>query len=385
MPEARTSSMRIGESADDGPANTPSRKVVDEEPQGLGLHDGVWIHRDPAGRALARGAYRQGQRQGLWVRYFEPGEGAMFATEEFREFEPPFTSEAEFKDGLLHGKWTVYDAERRIASQWEFCDNVAHGTASLFFPEGTLRQHSSFQHGRLDGEHTVWDAQHQVVEKLQYACGLRITSHEEFYVPRVTLCTGGHVDTRERIEASFNWWQGIAGTVSIRGQQREVKHGLWTWRYESGQELLEGTYEDGRPTGTFTWWFENGQCQLMGAYVDGQPSGEFVWWHPNGQKHMSVPYVGGRQSGPWMRWDAEGAVAQKGDVTIDPLTEFLAGGAPTTTPVQAALRTASRLKNKPDSVSDAQPRPTLATPPDVLLQPIPPAEDIGTSNARAHR
>lgn len=404
-PETSRSSTLAEPSDPSVPRQEAAKPQSSEEPQGQQLPDGVWSHGDGTGRALARGKYQDGRRQGLWVRYFEPGEGEMFAATFYRDFEPPFTSEAEFKDGVLEGAWTVYDSKKRIATRWEFHDNVAHGKSTWFFADGATRQESSIRQGRLDGDHTVWDEQHQIVESLQFADGLRLTPYQEFYSPKQVRCTGSYVDTAERKEVSFNWWQGVAGIVSIRGEAGQAKHGLWTWSYESGQKLLEGSYHEGHPTGSFTWWYENGQRQLAGSYVNGEPNGPFIWWHENGQKELSAPYVAGRQSGPWMLWDSEGAVLEKGAMEIDPLSEFLAGGKATTNPRQLPTVKAPLVKNKlgdgrrPESrlllsspaKSTSMSRlkssqaPTLAEPIEELSQPLGNSARISTSSARAKR
>ncbi len=317
-----------------------------EEPNGQQLSDGVWVHRDSSGRALASGSYQGGQRQGLWVRHFMPGEGAMFLAESFLDFEPPFTSEAEFKQGKLCGKCQIYDAQRRVAAEWQLCNDVVDGEVVWYFASGVMRQQSTFRQGFLDGEQMRWNARGEVIDRSQQANGLQLTPYQETYRANVIRCTGWHVDTSKRFAADFNWWQGIADIVAFEGAPGQVKHGQWTWRYESGQEQLQGTYDEGRAKGTFIWWHENGQRQLAGEYLEGEPSGEFIWWHANGQKQRKVTYVEGRPSGDRICWDASGTVVEKSDLTIDPLEDVLSTGAVTNVPAPHGNRAASRLVKK---------------------------------------
>ena len=329
------------------PAATPPVEVIPsgEEPRGDQLSEGVWIHRDADGRALCKGAYQAGQRQGLWIRYFAVGEGKVFATEPFQDFQPPFTAEAHFTDDRLNGKCSFYDAERKLAAEWELRDNVVQGVVCWYFPDGTPRQRSTFRDGFLHGEQTVWDAQGKIVEVSQHAGGLRLIPHEELLGPEVVGCTGAHVDTSRRVVATFDWWPGLADIAVIESEPAELKHGVWTWYYETGQEELQGAYQEGTPTGVFTWWYENGQRQQAGPYVNGLPHGEFTRWYANGQKQQTSVYSRGEKTGVYTRWDSAGMVLEKGTAA----TERIVESADNTIPVpslESSPQPGSRLKKR---------------------------------------
>jgi antitoxin component YwqK of YwqJK toxin-antitoxin module len=324
------------EDASDQPAVRSLTASEREEPCGDQLSDGIWIHRSINGRALAKGEYRSGVRHGIWTRYFAPGESAAFQTSDFHDFEPPFTLEAEFTAGKLEGLSTFRDAKGRMVATWELRNNVVHGEVVFYFANGAVRQGSTFRNGFLHGEQVAYDSENKIVERAEFAEGLRLIPHKELWASSQVSCTGAYVDARKRTIANFDWWHGVAELTAIDGEAKKLKHGKWTWYDEHGQMQLQGTYQEGTPVGVFTWWYENGQRQLAGTYANGQPDGEFVWWHPNGQKQLSVTYVAGKQSGSWMSWDTLGVVVEKSDRTVDPLAQFFAAGEPIVRPTAAA-------------------------------------------------
>jgi YD repeat-containing protein len=286
--------------------------------------DKIWSQGDSAGRTIARGAFRGGKRFGKWMRYFAPNEGETFAGPPYEEFKSPFTAEAYFVDGLLDGNWKFYDANRRLAGNWQFHAGLPHGVAMTYFADGSKREQLMCRHGQIEGECISWDADpNQPPVKQMYAKGRRLTPHVQTNDAGTQLVSGTYADTSDRLEILFDWWHGLARTELIPGEPGQVKHGAWIWRYDSGQKQLEGTYDEGRPVGKFTWWHPNGQQRLQGTYTEGKAEGRFTWWHPNGQKQLVATYIAGSQVGIWTRWDPQGRRLEETDAAADPLAAFM--------------------------------------------------------------
>ncbi len=105
----------------------------------------------------------------------------------------------------------------------------------------------------------------------------------------------------------------------------DVRDGLWTWWYDTGEEFASMTYDKGTPVGTerhlsragevittgdykdgeeFNGTFVdfNGQLQITSkrTYRDGSPEEKWQWWHPDGSLNTEGVFVGGQKDGTWM-------------------------------------------------------------------------------------
>ena len=92
--------------------------------------------------------------------------------------------------------------------------------------------------------------------------------------------------------------------------------------YPYGQKYSEGTYKDGRQDGVWTWWYEDGKKIGEGSYLNGDGTdlgyrgvprygrdGKWTFWYENGQKYTEGTYKNGEYISP-KYWNEDGSVME---------------------------------------------------------------------------
>lgn len=292
----------------------PNRQIkverqVAQDDQGNYFNHGLWTMWDENGRMLGQGQYEHGQRQGKWTRWFAPGEGELFQGAVYREFEPPFISQATFVDDQLHGPWIIMDARKREVSAWEFRNGKRHGASIWWYPGGQKWREVMYRDGELHGDMLEWGPDEELIRKEAFVDGRRHGVHVEWYAPGVKKIEAEYLFAREIIEAADDWWNGTTRARVTGKDGKDERHGIWISYDRNGQKILEGRYHHDVPVGKFIWWHSNGQKSIEGGYVDGLQDGPWSWWYPNGQKQISGYYGAGFQVEQWTWWDKDGKVA----------------------------------------------------------------------------
>jgi len=283
---------------------------VTQDAQGNYFNHGPWTMWDQQGRLIAGGEFRHGKRHGKWVREFKANEGELFQTPLYKQFTAPFTSEASFVEGELHGAWDIHDFNRRPVSSWEFNRGRRHGKSVWFYPSGKSMREAEFEHDGPVGMLKEWDAGGKLAVDQRYVDGRRLAMQTEWFAPKQKKTEGYYLFARDITRATFDWWRGIARVETTGKESHDERHGLWAAWDRNGQKVLEGNYQHDVPVGVFTWWHNNGQKSIQGSYRDGLQDGKWTWWHANGQKQIEGDYVLGEQSGRWSWWNPDGQVAE---------------------------------------------------------------------------
>ncbi len=330
---------------------------VAQDGDGNYCNHGGWTQWDDRGQIVGTGEYVNGKRQGKWVRWYGPSESNSFASPIYKDFQPPFASEASFENGVLTGAWRVFDSKNRKMCEWNFQDGQRNGKSIWWYTTGQKRKEIEYVGNQLDGEVTEYQADGKVISRDRYVSGRKLVLQVEYYDSKKDSkevqkkSEGWVLTTRDTTKHNYDWWTGTA-VITVLGKEGEVeKHGMWTWWHANGQRQMEGRYEENQPVGKFTWWYPNGQKQLEGEYVAGRQAGKFLWWHMNGQKQCEGQYASGEQTGKWLRWSSEGKVVESGDYTADSHTEVVKAPSPVAPQPEAesseATRIADRLNAEP--------------------------------------
>ena len=77
-------------------------------------------------------------------------------------------------------------------------------------------------------------------------------------------------------------------------------------KYESGQNQMKGSLENGKDDGLVTIWYENGQMVIKGTYKDGKKDGLQIQWWDNGQKMYEGIDKDRKLDGLWTFWYENG-------------------------------------------------------------------------------
>ena len=274
------------------------RHVRRDSAGGKQLH-GAWQWWDMAGRLVADGEFVNGRREGRWQRLHTLEDTPALRDAASSGFEPPFLSEASFRNGDLDGVWKTTDARGRVASVLRYVAGEREGLAEWWFASGRKSQHAEYRAGRLHGELIRWnvggeelfrrgfdEAREIVMQTAAYPGGQRRQSITLLAAPLL-------LDRRD------DWW--TATRAEHRSQGHDERHGMTALWHANGQIARHGAFEHDLPVGTHTWWFAQGQKAVSGDFVDGHAEGEWIWWRPSGQERIRGKFACGLPVGDW-RW-----------------------------------------------------------------------------------
>ena len=310
----------------------PNRAVrierhVAQDAEGNYFNHGSWSNWDEKGVLRGTGSYREGLKQGKWIRWFNAGEGKLFASPFYKQFQAPFVAEANFVDDKLEGKWIILDSKGRTASEWEFSRDQLHGLSVWYFPSGHTQREVPYQNGQIEGEVREWaftapaqsaagraQPAHTLTGAHTYSNGQRRSPHVELYASGRKRLEGTYLSPRETLKTEHDFWNGALQTSVANKDAGKQRCGVWTWYYPDGGKQLEGEFNGDEPIGLHSWWFPNGQRKTEGIFENGAEAGQWTWWHANGQKHMEGQYAGGTQTGRWTRWNDLGKVIESQEV-----------------------------------------------------------------------
>ena len=287
------------------------RREMTLDQHGNYIRHGEWNMWDEAGNLIATGQYRNDQRQGAWTRVHTGSDAELFSEMPYKQFRGPFTSQATFENGRLHGKWIILDSEQRKISEWEYTNGVLHGLSIWNYASGSPMREATFLDGLVDGYLRQYDPNGKLVIDETYQQGRKLAPKIDYDKAGKKISEGIYLHARFVIESPDDWWS--AKPVKYVAVGQDARHGCWTSWYPGGQKRAEGIYEHDLPEGEFTWWHSNGQQAVVGNHRKGKPHGAWVWWHENGQKATTGQYVDGEPSGAWIYWNADGQLAEKSD------------------------------------------------------------------------
>lgn len=286
------------------------REVVQDAEQNY-INHGKYKTYDVKGNVTVEGRYKYNEMHGVWTRLYYTRENDLLNKAPFNQGQLPLVSQANFKDGQLHGKWVIYDALKRRLCEWEFNNGKRDGQSTWWYANGMKMREISYRKGTIDGELNEWNRTAKQVTKDVYRDGSRLATKTEYYPNRTKKSEGPVLYPKLVLETPDNWIDCTLASYSQSGDP--VKHGVWTAWYANGQKKQEGEYKEDTSTGQFVWWHENGQKSLLATYRNGKKHGKWTWWHDNGLKSISGEYAADTPAGKWLWWKDTGKVAQRAD------------------------------------------------------------------------
>lgn len=288
-----------------------TERFVAQDENGNFFDHGKFTHWDEDGRMAGRGQFHHGVRDGKWTRWFSLNETqAIYAPALELGFEAPFTAQATFKQGDLHGAWTIVDAGKRQVSACEFENGRRHGVSMWWHPNGSKFREVEYRHGEISGVACEYSPTGAVAKEEKYVNGYCHAVKIEYYLTGEVKSECETLFAKDVVQADDNFWTGRTVVKVVGKQGRDQRHGQYVAWSESGEKILSGTYVDDRPHGKFTWYHDNGNRAIEGNYVDGKQDGNWTWWFESGLKEISGEYVMGREGGDWRQWDEAGQVAE---------------------------------------------------------------------------
>ncbi len=280
------------------------------------VNHGVWRLHSPTETIVAEGQYDMGQRVGSWTRWLGRNDSPIFNQFPFNKFKPPFTSQANFTDGVMDGEWLIVDADNNKVMQVSLTEGKRNGLVMTWLPNGKIYRQASYDHGVPVGDVLEADSKTGELKRIAtYVEGRRIITKTAYY-PRPRNRKGEKTKQSEEMflaattveKTPDNFWS--VQLAEYESQGSDLHHGPSKMWFESGQLQVEGFYQMDKRSGTFTYWYANGQVAATGEFVDDLPSDVWVWWHENGQKAAVGNYRAGSLIGDWRWWNEDGKLAQ---------------------------------------------------------------------------
>lgn len=292
------------------------RREMKQDEAGNYIRHGEWKMWDQKGNLVAEGTYKENERHGQWTRWYAANDAKLFSQAPYNRFEGPFVSIATFKDGKLDGKWSIFDGQQRLISEWDFADGLRDGAVVWYHPQGKKLEEITYSKGLVDGHMKIWNGEGELVTDDEYQKGRKLAVKTEHYPNGSKKTEGMYLHAEYVVKTADDWWKAEPATFTTNG--KDERHGAFTAWHQNGQKEYEGEFKNDLRVGEFNYWYSNGQKRLQGSYDLGKPDGRWVWWHINGQKATQGQYAAGEPSGPWAYWKEDGQLHQKADYSAKP-------------------------------------------------------------------
>lgn len=287
-------------------------RQVTQDPEGNYFSHGTWKLFSPSGQTLADGTFQFGMMEGPWQRWHAASKEGVFAMQPFDQYEGPFLSAVNFRDGKMDGIWQIHDARNHKIMEIPYELGRRQGTATWWWPNGQKMREIRFDRNLIDGYWVEWNQQGAVVKRDEYLRGRRMVRETTEFRPGQKRSLAWFVDPKLKLEGLDNWWEARPTAYVSAGER--LQHGPVALWYENGQPLMQGQFRIGQRHGSFLWWHPSGQKELSGQFDKGQKTGRWTWWHGNGMKATEGSYRDDLPVGTWTWWDTEGRVVEKKDL-----------------------------------------------------------------------
>jgi antitoxin component YwqK of YwqJK toxin-antitoxin module len=292
------------------------REMV-QDAEGNYLLHGAWRYFDEQGHLVLDGHFERDLKTGLWRRFYQGHETKLLTAAPYKDFAPPFISEATFRAGKLHGNWTITDSQQRKVHEIALVAGERHAAATWYHPSGAVLLHANYDRGIPSGNLTRFAPDGSIAQQENYQNGRKLAPKVEYHdqARQFKKHDIAHLHAALVLKTPDNWDTGTLATFESQGH--DERHGPFSIWHANGQLARQGEYHRDQPVGKLAAWFASGQKQLEGQYVDGRQEGIWTWWHENGQKAATGEFRGGVAVGNWAWWSTAGKIAQRSDLSPD--------------------------------------------------------------------
>jgi len=183
--------------------------------------------------------------------------------------------------GLRQGPWKEFYETGELKASGKYLNGNKIGPWKYYYANGKIEQTGTYlKNEKPDGEWTWYFENGNVLRSETYSNGLENGIMTEY---------------------------SDSGTVITKGEYVDgLEEGFWT--YQIGDTKMEGSYKEGRRTGTWKYWYDNGNLNFVGNYLDDNPDGKHTYYWDNGKIKEEGTYIMGKREGEWFRNNYDGSL-----------------------------------------------------------------------------
>jgi antitoxin component YwqK of YwqJK toxin-antitoxin module len=190
-------------------------------------------------------------------------------------------TERNYQHGVLNGEHKTVTAYGVVKIQ-EYKDGVLHGKYTETWSDGTPKKIGNYNGGKLHGEYKEWTDRGVLIKHANYVDN---TCHGEY--------REWDVDGRLKVIRNYNYG---------------IPHGLFKEWYN---EILirEYNYNQGKLDGLCKDWYHNGNPDTWVMYKNGRYNGYYREWRIDGTPYSETYYVSSKRCGEHKEFSENGEMA----------------------------------------------------------------------------
>lgn len=266
-----------------------------------GERDGMWKFHDEYGNLDEEQNYKNGKRQGLGRSFFADGS---------------IRSEHNSENGERDGLYTQYYPNGAVEYYVYYVDNDFEGRFLNYSPKGDFISDQYYSKGNEHGWNRYYNRNGELWLKIKYEQGfpveiLRFGPNEEQW-GHSKIVNGDGVDSFKfpnGVEGRNRIYKGgdLEGTSTSFYPNKQIssqgdyvsgeQHGPWKWYWPNGQVRDECTYVYDDLEGNYKEYYEDGVLETESNYRDGKLDGEYKSYHDNGTLAFEMTYQYGEIHG----------------------------------------------------------------------------------------
>jgi antitoxin component YwqK of YwqJK toxin-antitoxin module len=186
------------------------------------------------------------------------------------------------KDGLFHGTYREYNRAGNLWVVKHYVDGVVEDTTRYYYARsGELLKEVAMLHDKKQGQ------------SVEYA--------EDGSRKRVQ-----HFEQDRRVGEELTYHPDGKTIEELKTYRDHQLNGPYRRQDETGQVLLEGTYQAGEPAGTWVHFYPDGNPKAHFTFEAGEKAGPFDVLRPNGQPFVKGKYRRGKVDGLISYFNAAG-------------------------------------------------------------------------------
>lgn len=206
-----------------------------------GQLEGKWVITDSESRIVSEAEYANGVLEGLSKWNYATGN---------------LMKEASFEKGLLNGLVRTYDADSTLIEEEKYEEGHKIAMKVERNKAGQKEWEAMYMHAQLviDTDTDWWNAKPATFKAMgeDVKHGLATGWH-----PNGQMRVQGVYD-KDRPDGQFTWWYSNGQEEVAGGFKDGLKNGQWVWRHANGQKSMMGESKAGAATGMWYKWQENG-------------------------------------------------------------------------------------------------------------------------------